>query len=779
MAKKKIAKKKTVKKKKGSFLVLLVIVVLALIVAGYYYTTSSRKCQIIKADIELMVNKFDEISDEVTSDITFFESDSKYVELSWSTTNKTYISDEGKVTRPIEEDTGDIIVTITMEIKYVGITSLDAYLLSSKVKSLVHTKDVTVKARKLTDLELIQRYLDKVYMPTTFYAKTNFPDTILDASCTWATSDDSVITNTGDLVSDGKAVITLTLTKNSVSYAKDYHVIVKKGDITNTNSYDFTGFKKTSYAGEASFSDIVISNAISDNENIKFKLEDSLAYIKNKNKSYYKNISFNYGYFGDVTTFTKDTKVSLLISNDGINYSLLKEEVLVDKDSHEFIYNFTESNYGYIQILIETEYSNGSRFVYLNSLNIVSIKGEDDIKEELIKILPNKTSGNVVLPFTTPYGGIVSYNSSSIIDKDGFVTKPDVDTDATLDVKVLGFSKDINLSHTIKVVLNTILNPVEVRFIDLSKFGGYNDCGESTYIKYGNYDILIDAGDNYKTTVESVEYVINTYSNDKEIDLLIATHPDSDHIGGMDEIINDYSVLKAIRFSGSADTNIYKNFNDALVSENCEVCTGLDSFNNVSPCKQKIEISEDGLIYLEILNTTFYEASENNARSVVCVLNAYGTRILFTGDADNQGHDIESAYQASVGDIDILKVVHHGTRYGTSLDFLKAVDPEVAIICNGNYLGNKHGHPTYEAISNLYSYDNNMKVYAITGGDSEDCELGTSYRCNVTDYEHDRNGTILITIDNRGYSIESELKGFDIIEMKDTDFYKTRSALGK
>ena len=105
-------------------------------------------------------------------------------------------------------------------------------------------------------------------------------------------------------------------------------------------------------------------------------------------------------------------------------------------------------------------------------------------------------------------------------------------------------------------------------------------------------------------------------------------------------------------------------------------------------------------------------------------------------------------------------------------------------ITNGNYFGNKHGHPSYEAVSNLYEYDPNMKVYAVVGGSGENCELGTSFECPENgDGEnrfYQRNGMITITIDNNGYSFTSEYNGDNLIEIKDTDFYKAnQEALGK
>ena len=80
--------------------------------------------------------------------------------------------------------------------------------------------------------------------------------------------------------------------------------------------------------------------------------------------------------------------------------------------------------------------------------------------------------------------------------------------------------------------------------------------------------------------------------------------------------------------------------------------------------------------------------------------------------------------------------------------------------------------------------DENMKVYAVAGGNGENCELGTSFECPANgdgdNRFYQRNGMITITIDNNGYEIESEYNGSNLIEMKDTDFYKAnKEALNK
>ena len=448
---------------------------------------------------------------------------------------------------------------------------------------------------------------------------------------------------------------------------------------------------------------------------------------------------------------------------------------------HDFSYDLTGKK-GYLQVKISTEYAES--YIAVTEFELTRYYGASDVKEALLKDIPSKVSGNYDFPLTTSLGGVVSYTSTNeaVLSNLGVVSEVAEPTIVTYHVSVSGFSFPVSFDVDIKVTSKSQVEPLEIRFIDLNKNGGNSDCGESTYIRIGNIDVLIDAGDNYNQTFENVKACIDEYSLDKELDYVIATHPDSDHIGSMDSVINEYKVLHLITFvENSGDTTgVFNSYKAAYEAENCEVCYVLDSYNNVGTCKRRIELASD--VYIDIINTTFYDldanaTNDNNGRSIVCLLYAYGTKVLFTGDAENLGRDIESATKDEIGNIDILKVVHHGTKNGCSEAYLKVIDPEVAIICNGNYLGNKHGHPTYEAISSLYGYDDKMLVYTITGGSGASdaqCEKGSSYVCkgNSELYNYERNGTITIVIDDNGYVITSENYGDNPIQIKDTEFYK-------
>jgi beta-lactamase superfamily II metal-dependent hydrolase len=284
----------------------------------------------------------------------------------------------------------------------------------------------------------------------------------------------------------------------------------------------------------------------------------------------------------------------------------------------------------------------------------------------------------------------------------------------------------------------------------------------------------VDAGDNFESTVKAISETINQNMEDGVIEYVIATHPDGDHIGGMKALFDQYTIESLIKFEGNYTSQKYKNFETAYINEGCDVYQIKSDIIDKNKGDKFISLSSD--VFISFIDTTYYSSSESNGKSIVFVLEAYGTRVLMTGDADNaSGHtDLEQKYMKAVGDIDILKVVHHGTSNGTTSEFLNIVDPEVAIICNGNYLGNKHGHPHPTAIKNLYSYDESIKVYCITGGGTIDGvanKTNNTYKCSSEDRFNQRNGLITLIIDNTGYKFNSEYYGSNLMELKNTQYY--------
>lgn len=294
---------------------------------------------------------------------------------------------------------------------------------------------------------------------------------------------------------------------------------------------------------------------------------------------------------------------------------------------------------------------------------------------------------------------------------------------------------------------------VYVYYIDLGATGGA--AGEATLIKVGDIEVLVDSGDNNTKSEEELLDFLSTYVIGN-LDYVIATHPDADHIGGMDTVLNNFVVENIILYSTTkTPTGLQTSF-ETLVNEEGAIVYRIYE-DILQTGESVIELTE--YLTIEFYDTTYLTGSNTNASSIVFVLEAYETRFLFNGDAESSQ---ENKYAPLVGDIDILKMGHHGSAAGTSANLLSTVTPEVVVVNNGNYLGNSYNHPTYEAVSRVYDYSILVPVYAVTGGN------GTS-----VDRMYQRNGDLTIRIDSNGYQIGSQYYGNNPIELSATDYWKS------
>ena len=252
--------------------------------------------------------------------------------------------------------------------------------------------------------------------------------------------------------------------------------------------------------------------------------------------------------------------------------------------------------------------------------------------------------------------------------------------------------------------------PVEgklnVHFIDVGQ-------GDSILVDLGDTEILIDGGDKSPGVVSYLKNYV-----DGPLEVMVATHPHADHIGGLIDVLSAFEV-KEIWYNGETSTSkVYSDFMSAVNAENAKVSVA--TRGNV--------IQADGLSF-KVLNPFNLKSTTNN-NSIVLHL-AYGqTDFLFEGDAEQEAEaSMLTASDIPVPDVEILKVGHHGSRTASSPAFLEATTPEVAIYMAGK--GNVYGHPHAETITALTQIG--AKIY------------GT-----------DINGTIIVTTDGEAYSLKTE-----------------------
>ena len=228
---------------------------------------------------------------------------------------------------------------------------------------------------------------------------------------------------------------------------------------------------------------------------------------------------------------------------------------------------------------------------------------------------------------------------------------------------------------------------MSVHFIDVGK-------ADSIYIKCKDKNILIDAGE------KSTSNLVNEYlkkQNVKKLDLVIATHPHSDHIGGMPKIIEEFEISKFIMpeltINDISTSRSYekllkalkkKNLNADLPSPGSEFKLGELSIQTFAPIKQ-------------------YENINNN--SVVVKIIYKNKSFLFTGDAEKESETdmINSGANLSA---DVLKVGHHGSKTSTNSAFLNHINPDYAVICVGEDRYNLPKKATIDRLKNK-----NIKVF--------------------------------------------------------------------
>jgi len=210
--------------------------------------------------------------------------------------------------------------------------------------------------------------------------------------------------------------------------------------------------------------------------------------------------------------------------------------------------------------------------------------------------------------------------------------------------------------------------------------------GDSILVKTPDYKyILIDGGED-KTILEQLGEVLPFW--ERTIDIVVATHPDKDHIGGLFSVLESYHVgTLYVEKIESPDTNVKKL--QASAQEN-EV-----KIEELKRGKQ-IQISELSLLVL--WPSEEFISDKNNERSIVMRLTYPGISIMLTGDLE-EAQEQELILQGDFLLSNVLKVGHHGSDTSTSELFLQKIRPQLSIISCGK--DNKYGHPDDEVLVSL------------------------------------------------------------------------------
>lgn len=247
---------------------------------------------------------------------------------------------------------------------------------------------------------------------------------------------------------------------------------------------------------------------------------------------------------------------------------------------------------------------------------------------------------------------------------------------------------------------------LKVHFLDVGQ-------GDSIFIELPtNETILIDA-----SIKDASDKIINYLKeeNVSKIDYVFATHPHSDHIGGMSAVIKAFDIGQIYMPKAVATTKTYENLLLTIKDKNLKIKT--------AKAGNTIIDTDDLKLVVLAPSQDSYESLNNY--SIVLKLTYKEKSFLFMGDAETLSE------KEITGDVeaDVLKVGHHGSRTSTSQAFLNKVNPSYAVISVG--LDNDYKHPHQEVVDRLEK--KNIKIYRT-----------------------DQNGDIIFTTD--GYNIDVKVE---------------------
>jgi len=226
---------------------------------------------------------------------------------------------------------------------------------------------------------------------------------------------------------------------------------------------------------------------------------------------------------------------------------------------------------------------------------------------------------------------------------------------------------------------------LEVSFFDIGQ-------GDSIFIETPQgHQILIDGGPSSKILEKLGEEI--SFS-DRTIDLIILTHPEHDHIGGLIDVLERYKVENIMWTGIIRETKEYGAWIEAIEEEEANMI--------IAKAGQKIEAGEVLIYILYPFESLKGEVvKEVNNSSVVARLVFDQNSFLFTGDIFKSVE--EELIEREELKSDILKVGHHGSKTSSSKEFIESVLPELAVIQSGR--DNHYGHPHPETLEVLGNYD--------------------------------------------------------------------------
>ena len=316
---------------------------------------------------------------------------------------------------------------------------------------------------------------------------------------------------------------------------------------------------------------------------------------------------------------------------------------------------------------------------------VVSIKGDVTVRLQIDSVFATVNGSEITLDVP-----------AQIVNGRTLVPLRFVGESFGLSVGWIGEIRQVTLDSSIEVF---------VHFIDVGQ-------GDAIFVDTPDYDFLIDAGDRNSGVLE---YLIA--KGVEELDFVIGTHPHTDHIGGLIEVLQSIRVKEVIDPGIVHTTKTFEDYLTIIEEKDIKFTEGRVG-----------EVRDLGNgIKFKIIHPENPSSTHLNNASIVVKLTVGEVSFLFTGDAEREAeqeilgrnYDLRST---------VLKVGHHGSSTSTTDDFLNAINPEVAVIQVGE--GNRYGHPSDDILKKLHNR-------------------------NINIYRTDIHGTIIVSTNGRTYDVNA------------------------
>jgi len=216
--------------------------------------------------------------------------------------------------------------------------------------------------------------------------------------------------------------------------------------------------------------------------------------------------------------------------------------------------------------------------------------------------------------------------------------------------------------------------------------------GDAILIQYQNQDILIDGGPSPQTLCSELDKHLPFF--DRSIEMVILTHPDSDHLNGLLEVLERYRVKEVILPQTRSQDSLYQSYQNLIAEKAIPA--------RIAETGMQITMANGAV--LEVISPfgglSSKAADTDNNHSTVLNLSCGQINYLFCADIETTV-EYQLITQRLLADTTVLKVSHHGSKYSSSAWFLDVTSPEFGLISVG--ADNRYGHPHPETLSRLIS----------------------------------------------------------------------------